>query len=98
MFIAMRPRKAKLRGRTPMSALEIRIATALGLSVAAFTGVYLWSQRRARRQSDATVSFESPRNDRWVVLEIERKQSAGDGLLWEVHDNWEPSQHREVTP
>jgi hypothetical protein len=81
-----------------MSALEIWIATVLGLSVAAFTGAYLWSQRRGPRQSAEMVSSETPRNDRWLVLEIERKQSAGDGLLWEVHDNWEPPQHREVTP
>jgi uncharacterized iron-regulated membrane protein len=81
-----------------MSALEIWIATALGLSVAAFAGAYLWSLRRAGRRSDETLSSEAPRSDRWVVLEIERKQSAEDGLLWEVHDNWEPSQHREVTP
>ena len=81
-----------------MSALEIWIVTALGLFVVAFPGAYLWSLRRAGRQSNETRVSETPKNDRWVVLEIERKQSADDGLLWEVHDNWEPSQHREATP
>jgi hypothetical protein len=80
-----------------MSALEMWIGTALGLFVAAFAGVYWWSLRRARRHSNETLSSEAPRNDRWVVLEIERKQSSDDGLLWEVHDNWE-AVHREVAP
>ena len=80
-----------------MSALEIWIATALGFFVTAFTGAYLWSLRRARRQSGEKLS-EASRNDRWVVLEIERKQDSDDGLLWEVHDNWEAINHREVAP
>lgn len=80
-----------------MSALEIWITTTLGLFVAALPGAYLWSLGRAGRRK-AKLASETPKNDRWVVLEIERKQSAGDGLLWEVHDNWEPPEHREAVP
>jgi hypothetical protein len=35
-------------------------------------------------------------SDRWVVLEIERKDTAEDGNLWEVRDNWELRDHSEA--
>ncbi|GEM_PF-2479701 len=79
-----------------MVALEIWIGTALGLFVVVFAGAYVWSLRVPRRQD--ALSAGAAKNDRWVVLEIERKQGGDDGLLWEVHDNWEALHHREVTP
>lgn len=67
----------------------------ISLLIAAVTLIvgYFVSRRSKRKEPLSSSAAES---DRWVVLEIERKDTAEDGHLWEVHDNWELRDHSEA--
>lgn len=68
----------------------------ISLVIAAVTliGGYFVSRRSKRKEPLSSWAAES---DRWIVLEIERKDAPEDGHLWEVHDNWELRDHSEAT-
>ena len=63
------------------------------IAVVAFIGGYFLSHRLTRKEPLPSSASES---ERWVVLEIERKDTAAGGPVWEVHDNWELRDHSEA--
>jgi hypothetical protein len=60
--------------------------------VALIVGYFL--TRRSKRKEPLSSSVSE--SDRWMVLEIERKDGVEDGCLWEVHDTWELRDHSEA--
>jgi len=78
-----------------MFSVEIIVIVALALSAVALSGVLLLTRRRKHAQKEPPAS-SMPQSDRWLVLEIERKDSAENGSLWEVHDDWKLRDNREV--
>ena len=67
----------------------------ISLLIAALTLIvgYFMTRRSKRKEPLSSSAVES---DRWIVLEIERKDGPEDGHLWEVHDNWELRDHSEA--
>jgi hypothetical protein len=67
----------------------------ISILIAAVTLIagYFLTRRSKRKEPLSSSASES---DHWVVLEIERKDGAEDGRLWEVHDNWELRDHSEA--
>jgi hypothetical protein len=73
--------------------LEITLVVIPALFAAALVGVYVRSRHAKHKMPDTSSAAQT---NRWVVLEIERKDTAENGRLWEVHDDWELRDHREA--
>ena len=65
------------------------VIVSAALTLFAAAAVYLSFAHRAKRRRAGAPSAAAPEADRWIVLEIERKGKAGDGILWEVRDSRE---------
>jgi hypothetical protein len=75
-----------------MISYDVILIAVLSLAVLALLVAHF-----ARRKShDGQPAASRAPSDRWVVLEIERKDTTEDGYLWEVHDNWELRDHSEA--